>query len=652
MPFNALVCKQPWFARFTLSPISHLYTLRVSLPSYAHQTSPASAPPAPSCDCRSLTQPTLLLHHRLGHPNFPLLRSMFTSKLLHGLPSSLPPLPPSLAPPWTPCVQAKLSQSPHPSSPSSSPKPLDLVGMDLWGRSPIASHHGHRYFLLLVDDHSRFATVYPLRAKSDAPSLIIRWAEQARLHFGHPIARFHFDGGGEFFNHSLSSYYASHGICQTSTLLHSPKQNGIAERRNRILMEITRCPLTHASAPHSLWSYALLHATLLCNLRPHPLRPTTTPFQLWTRRQPSICHLRVWVCGAHVLVNPEDRSRQGGKLAPKTQLCAFIGIKSDCPGYPFYVPSSQQLICGQDVIFDETCSPFLTPPPAPPAPSLHWSDFDPPPSVTPSPPSSPPLPPPPAPPLPPASNAPPSDVISGASPRASSSSAPMPSSPPSSSPLLPSWMVAIIAECEAFIETHSYVHSVPPPDTTIVKGKWVFRVKQLPGELSVFKVRYCAKGFTQREVIDYFATYSPTAHLPTLCLLDLGARWDWEIHSMDLSNAFLKGELHERIFLERPAGFPRPFPPGTVPEPKCPVYGLKQAPREWHAKRASTLHSLGFSTSSSDPTLFIRTSPHRLYILAYVDDLVLLSEDSADLAAVKQALGVCLLCKDLGELCH
>ncbi|CAI7768381.1 unnamed protein product [Closterium sp. NIES-54] len=506
---------------------------------------------------------------------------MFTSKLLHGLPSSLPPLPPSLAPPWTPCVQAKLSQSPHPSSPSSSPKPLDLVGMDLWGRSPIASHHGHRYFLLLVDDHSRFATVYPLRAKSDAPSLIIRWAEQARLHFGHPIARFHFDGGGEFFNHSLSSYYASHGICQTSTLLHSPKQNGIAERRNRILMEITRCPLTHASAPHSLWSYALLHATLLCNLRPHPLRPTTTPFQLWTRRQPSICHLRVWVCGAHVLVNPEDRSRQGGKLAPKTQLCAFIGIKSDCPGYPFYVPSSQQLICGQDVIFDETCSPFLTPPPAPPAPSLHWSDFDPPPSVTPSPPSSPPLPPPPAPPLPPASNAPPSDVISGASPRASSSSAPMPSSPPSSSPLLPS------------------------------------------------------------------VTVTQQLSQPSLC-----ARWDWEIHSMDLSNAFLKGELHERIFLERPAGFPRPFPPGTVPEPKCPVYGLKQAPREWHAKRASTLHSLGFSTSSSDPTLFIRTSPHRLYILAYVDDLVLLSEDSADLAAVKQALGVCLLCKDLGELCH
>ncbi|CAI7892120.1 unnamed protein product [Closterium sp. NIES-54] len=210
-------------------------------------------------------------------------------------------------------------------------------------------------------------------------------------------------------------------------------------------------------------------------------------------------------------------------------------------------------------------------------------------------------------------------------------------------------MEAIIAECEAFTRTNSYVDSVPPLGATIVKGKWVFRVKQLRGELPIFKARYCVKGFTQHAGIDYFATFSPTARLPTLRLLDLGARWDWEIHSMDISNAFLQGELHERIFLERPAGFPRPFPPSTVWELKRPVYGLKQAPRKWHAKLASTLHSLGFSTSSSDPSLFIRTSPCRLYILAYVDDLVLLTEDSADLAAVKKALQARLLARILAS---
>ncbi|CAI7831119.1 unnamed protein product [Closterium sp. NIES-54] len=665
-------------AHFTLSPTSRLYTLCVSLPSSAHHTSPSSAPPISSCEFRSLTQPTLLLHHRLGHPNFPLLHSMVHSKLLHDLPSSLPPLPPSPAPLCT-RVQAKISQSPHPSSPSASPQPLDLVHMEFWGPSPIASRQGHRYFLLLVDDHSRFATVYPLCAKSDTPSLIIRWAEQARLCFGRPIARFHSDGGGEFFNHSLSSYCSSHGIRQTSTLPHSPEQNGVTERRNRTLMEITRCLLTHASAPRSLWSYALVHATLLSNLRPHSLRPTITPFQLWTGRQPSACPLRMWGCVAHVFVNPADRARQGGKLAPETQLCAFIGINSDCPGYLFYAPSSEQLICSQDVIFDETCSPFLTPPPTPPTASLHRSDFDSHPSAAPSAtPSPPPFPPAPAPPLPPAPSAPPSVVTSGNSPPASSSSAPMPSpSPPldaslpfvpipppsprltrsmthamsnfqhfvlftclssskdpnlledrfeelfsvhpvsplicvtigdfSNSPTLLSadtaaipipqsyseavssfhsieWMAAIIADYEAFTRTNSYVDSVPPPGATIAKGKWVFRVKQLPGELPLFKARYCAKG--------------------------------------------------------------------TVCELKRHVYGLKQALCEWHAKLTSTLHSLGFSTSTSDPSLFIRTSSHWLYILAYVDNLVLLAEDSADLAAVKKALQARLLCKDLGELRH
>ncbi|CAI5459581.1 unnamed protein product [Closterium sp. Yama58-4] len=199
-------------------------------------------------------------------------------------------------------------------------------------------------------------------------------------------------------------------------------------------MEITRCLLIHASALHSLWSYALLHATLISNLRPHPLRPTTTPFQLWTGRQPSVRPLWVWGCVAHVLVNPADRSRQGGKLAPKTQLCAFLGINSDCPGYLFYAPSSHQLIRSQDVIFNETRSPFHSPPPAPPVLSLNWSDFDQPPSVLPSPPPPPLIPPLPAPPPAPASTASPSDIISGASPPSSSSSAPLPSSPPTSSP--------------------------------------------------------------------------------------------------------------------------------------------------------------------------------------------------------------------------
>ncbi|CAI7873011.1 unnamed protein product [Closterium sp. NIES-54] len=178
-------------------------------------------------------------------------------------------------------------------------------------------------------------------------------------------------------------------------------------------------------------------------------------------------------------------------------------------------------------------------------------------------------------------------------------------------PDAPLWLAAIIKELEAFIANSSFVDVPrPPASTNVVKGKWVFRVKQLTGELPVYKARYCAKGFMQRYAVDFFDTFSPTAKPATVrAVLDLAARLNMEIHSMD-------------------------------------------APREWHAKLAATLAELGFSTSRSDVSLFLRASPSPFYILVYVDDMILLTADLAELERVKAELGSRLKCKDLGELQH
>ncbi|CAI7807299.1 unnamed protein product [Closterium sp. NIES-53] len=104
--------------------------------------------------------------------------------------------------------------------------------------------------------------------------------------------------------------------------------------------------------------------------------------------------------------------------------------------------------------------------------------------------------------------------------------------------------------------------------------------------------------------------------------------------------------------MERPAGFHLPFPANSVWQLRRPVYGLRQAPREWHAKLAATLAELGFRTSRSDVNLFLRASPSPFYILVYVDDMILLTADLAELERVKAELGSCLKCKDLGELQH
>ncbi|CAI7843817.1 unnamed protein product [Closterium sp. NIES-54] len=199
----------------------------------------------------------------------------------------------------------------------------------------------------------------------------------------------------------------------------------------------------------------------------------------------------------------------------------------------------------------------------------------------------------------------------------------------------------------------TYVDGVPPPGANIVSGMWIFRVKRPPGSPPVFKARYVARGFSQRQGVDYFQTFSLTPKMTTLrVLLHVAAQRDYELHSLDFSTAFLQGSLHEEIWLRRPPGFTGSFPPGTQWSLRRPVYGLCQAPREWHDTLRTTLAALGFAPSTADPSLFLRTdtSLPQFYILVYVDDLVFATADTAGLAHVKSELQKRHTCTDLGEL--
>ncbi|CAI7747002.1 unnamed protein product [Closterium sp. NIES-53] len=212
------------------------------------------------------------------------------------------------------------------------------------------------------------------------------------------------------------------------------------------------------------------------------------------------------------------------------------------------------------------------------------------------------------------------------------------------------WQSAMDAEMASWKSTGTYVDEVPPPGANIVSGMWIFKVKRPPGSPPVFKARYVARGFSQRQGVDYFQTFSPTLKMTTLrVLLHVAAQRDYELHSLDVSTAFLQGSLHEEIWLRRPPGFTGSFPPGTQWSLRRPVYGLRQAPREWYDTLRTTLAALGFAPSTADPSLFLRTdtSLPSFYILVYVDDLVFAT---AGLAHVKSELQKRHMCTDLGEL--
>ncbi|CAI7933811.1 unnamed protein product [Closterium sp. NIES-54] len=215
------------------------------------------------------------------------------------------------------------------------------------------------------------------------------------------------------------------------------------------------------------------------------------------------------------------------------------------------------------------------------------------------------------------------------------------------------WQAAMDAEIASKKSTGTYVDEVPPPRANIVSGMWIFRVQQPPCSSPVFKARYIARGFSQRQGVDFFQTFSPTPKMTTLrLLLHVAAQRDYELHSLDFSTAFLQGSLHEEIWLRRPPGFTGSFLAGTQWNLQQPICSLCQAPREWHDTLRTTLASLGFAPSTDDPTLFLRTDTTLppFYVLVYVDDLVFATADTEALTHVKSELQKRHTCTDLGEL--
>ncbi|CAI5474516.1 unnamed protein product [Closterium sp. Yama58-4] len=359
-------------ATFTRQPGSSLYTLTTVSPQVAAvgQVS-ASGLVAHACECRSLSHQTLLWHHRLGHPSLPRLRGMHRRHLVSGLPRSLPPLPASPAPPCLPCVEGRQRAAPHSSFPLTE-APLQTLHLDVWGPARVRGQGGERYFLLVVDDYSRYTTVFPLRTKGEVPAVLIPWIRTVRLQLRRrfrtdlPVLRLHSDRGGEFSSDLLRTFCQAEGIEQTFTLPDSPKQNGVAERRIGLVMEVARTSLVHAAAPHFLWPFAVRYVAHQLNLWPRVSLPETSPALRWTGEVGDASSF--WVWGARALV----RDTSADKLSSRTLPCVFLGFVPDAPGWQFYHPTSRRVFASQDVTFDESVPfyrlfPYRTAP-LPPSP--------------------------------------------------------------------------------------------------------------------------------------------------------------------------------------------------------------------------------------------------------------------------------------------
>ncbi|CAI7816811.1 unnamed protein product [Closterium sp. NIES-54] len=305
----------PHLATFTRRPGSSLYTLATEPPKVAASAQvSALSPVAPPFSCRLLSHLTLLRHHRLGHPSLPRLRGMHSRLLVSGLPRSQPPLAPSPSPPYLPCVEGRQRTAPHSSFPPTN-APLQTLHMDVWGPARVGGHGCERYFLLVVDDYTRYTTVFPLRSKGEVPNLLIPWIRAIRLQLR------------ERFRQNLLV------LC-----LHS----------DRGVTEVARTSMIHAAAPHFLWPFAVRYAAHQLNLWPCVSLPETSPTLHWTGKVGDALVFRVW--GSRALVCDTSADKLSAHAIPRV----FLGFPTDSPGWQFYHPTSRRVLSSQVDTFDES----------------------------------------------------------------------------------------------------------------------------------------------------------------------------------------------------------------------------------------------------------------------------------------------------------
>lgn len=221
----------------------------------------------------------------------------------------------------------------------------------------------------------------------------------------------------------------------------------------------------------------------------------------------------------------------------------------------------------------------------------------------------------------------------------------------------PEWKQAMNEEIKA-LESNNTWNVVPlPPGKTPIRCKWVYKTKRNPdGTVERHKARLVAKGYNQREGIDFLDTFSPVAKLVTVkSILALAAIHNWNLHQLDISNAFLNGDLTEEVYMSLPLGYKHASTTSNSQPMVCKLikslYGLKQASRQWNVKLTEILSILGFVQSKAYYSLFTKgTGNNFIALLVYVDDILIAGPHIELITQFKKDLSSYFKFRDLGIL--
>ncbi|CAI7801523.1 unnamed protein product, partial [Closterium sp. NIES-54] len=559
----------------------------------------------------------LTLHRRMGHVALPILQQlvkneMVAGKRMKGEPDEVLGCPT--------CMQAKFTRYPFSSSEATAKAPLDEVVMDAVGPLKLGAARAE-YFLTIVDIYTRMTWVYVLSMKSYvAETVKTDWLPMVERQQDRLVKAIRTDRGGEFLSKEFSLWLKKNGIRHSLTMPYSPAMNGIAERANRTITETAHGLLIEAGLPDYFWPDAVRSACVAKNRAlNHVGADKWVPYVEWIGRKPKVDMLRVFGCMCMVLVPKHLRHN---KLGAKAIWAVHLGMAQNSKGWLFWVPFTKKFLVSRDckfmdypmyrdwkaeneakigMRFGEVKSSGLEHVELP----LELSSGS---TTTRQ-----------------------SSLVNGEEEAkdAKEEEEEVQQVSALESSDAEEWKKAMKSELNSIEENGTWELVELLEGRKVITSKWLFKIKSdADGKIERYKSRLVAKGYQQKEKVDYKELFAPVVKPTTLRTLLAGAAIKgWVVKQMDMTTAFLNVVLEEEIFMAQPEGFDDGS--GRVLKLKKALYGLKQAPRQWYLKLRGVLEEIGFTPSTADHSLFmLGEGEQRSFMVLYVDDILIFSPSS------------------------
>ena len=283
----------------------------------------------------SLLNKHALWHARVGHPHVKALNLMVPGVVFENKNCEA-------------CILGKHCRTVFQKSTTVYENCFDLVHSDVW-TAPCLSRDSYKYFVTFIDEKSKYTWLTLIQTKDRVLDAFRNFQTYVTNHYHAKIKILRSDNGGEYTSNAFKQHLSQYGILHQTSCPYTPQQNGVAERKNRHLMEVARSLMFQSNVPKRFWSDAVATACYLINRTPTKILNEKAPFEVLNKYKPVLDYLKVFGCLCFVLKPGEMRN----KLEARSTKAVFIGYSATQKGYKCYDPIARRVLVSRDVKFLE-----------------------------------------------------------------------------------------------------------------------------------------------------------------------------------------------------------------------------------------------------------------------------------------------------------